>query len=310
MPGFVDIDLASLASPEAVQVPDYAALVAQRKAAVLDKITDPALRAEVAAVLVLESEPLVKDIEVSAYRETLVYQRINDAVRAVLLATSTGADLRQLCARLGVAALDDPGDPEADPPRAPALESDESLRQRYQLALEAFSTAGPYGAYQFHARSAHPHVKGVGVYGPESELVDPGQVMVVVLSSVGTGAPTEQVLAAVTAKLSHEDVRPLTDEVIVQGAEIVTYEIVYHLEIVRGPDPALIVEAARAELQKYATSRHRVGAVVRDSGLDGAAHRPGVERAVRTEPEEEIDPGLEAAAYCTDITVTYEVVDA
>lgn len=309
MPRFVDIDLSALPAPDAVKPLDYEQTVADRKLAVLERIEDLELRAEVAAVLDLETEPMTIDVEAGAYRETIVYGRINDAVRAVLLPTSSGVDLDVLCSRLGVLRLEDPGDPQADPPVPATRESDADLKQRYQLALEAFSTAGPYGAYVFHARSAHPHVKDCGVYGPEEDFVDLGHAHVVVLSSIGNGAPTEQVLESVRTQLSDDDARPLTDFVDVEGATITEYEIVYHLEIPPGPDPSLIVAEAEAALTAYGASRHRVGAPVTDSGLDASAHRPGVERASRSSPLAEIDPGKRGAAYCTAVTVTYEIVD-
>jgi phage-related baseplate assembly protein len=312
MARFIDIDLSSLPAPDAVQVPDFEALLALRKADIVARfsarVDDPVLIADLQAVLGLESEPLTIDAEAGAYRETIVRERINDAVRAVLLATSQGADLDNLVARLGVQRLTAPGDPAAVPPVPDYRESDNDLRRRYILALEAFSTAGPYGAYLFHALTAHPHVKDAGVYGPEEEFVDPGHARIVVLSRTGTGVPSQQVLDAVLAQLSPKDVRPLTDYVDVVPASVTEYEIVYHLEIPRGPDPALVVAAAEEELAAYAAQRHRVGAIVADSGLDAAAHRPGVERAIRSEPAEEVDPGKQGAAWCTGITVTWEVV--
>lgn len=314
MSRFVAVPLDQLPPPDAVVVPDYEALLATRKARIMARVEalsgDAELIAELRAVLYgSELEPLVVDQEVSAEREVIVYQRINDAVRAVLLASSQGADLDQLVARLDVMRLTAPANLSADPPIPAYRESDAALRERYQLALEAFSTAGPYGAYHFHARSAHPHVKHTAVYGPESEIVDPGHVRVVVLSHVGNGVPSEQVLASVRAKLSPDDARPLTDFVEVTAATVATYSIDYHLEIAAGADPLLVVGAAETALAAYAAARHRVGAVVADSGLDAAAHQPGVERATRSSPEGEVDPGPLGAALCTGITITWEIVD-
>ncbi len=312
MARFIDIDLSSLPAPDAVVIPDFEALLAARKADIVARfaarVSDPVLIADLEAVLGLESEPLTIDAEAGTYREVIVRQRINDAVRAVLLATSQGADLDNLVARLGVQRLTATADPAAVPPVPEYRESDNDLKRRYILALEAFSTAGPYGAYLFHALSAHPHVKDAGVYGPEEEFVDPGHARIVVLSRTGTGVPTQQVLDAVLAQLSPKDIRPLTDYVDVVAASVTEYEIAYHLEIPRGPDPALVVAAAEEALAAYAAQRHRVGAIVADSGLDAAAHQPGVERAIRSSPAGDVNPGKQGAAWCTGITVTWEIV--
>lgn len=316
MARFVDIDLNALPPPVAVQVPDFEALLVARKESILARVAartgDAELLAELRAVLYgSELEPVVVNAEVGAEREVLVYERINDAVRAVLLPSSTGADLDQIVSRLGVVRQTHPGDATTNPPIPAYRESDEDLRERYQLALEALSTAGPYGAYHFHARTAHPHVKRTGVYGPESGLVEPGRVRVVVLSRIGQGAPSEQILASVRAALDDEDRVPLTDYVSVVGAAIVPYTASYHLKIAKGPDPALVAEAARAALVKYVESRHKVAARVLTTALDGAAHgdRVNIEEVERLAPAGHIDPGPEGAAFCAGVTVTWEVVD-
>ncbi|MDO5641497.1 MAG: hypothetical protein Q4G26_03800 [Paracoccus sp. (in: a-proteobacteria)] len=49
-------------------------------------------------VLDLESEPLTKLLEVSAYREMVIHARINDAARAVMLLSMLGSPGRSACA--------------------------------------------------------------------------------------------------------------------------------------------------------------------------------------------------------------------
>ncbi|MCF6199269.1 MAG: baseplate J/gp47 family protein [Hyphomicrobiaceae bacterium] len=311
MSRFVAIDLSQLPAPKAITPVIYNELVAARKQALLERIADVDLRTELEAILTLESEPLVKDIEAGAYRETIVYQRINEAVKAVLLATSQGADLDNLVARLGVhRKIITPENQTAAPPIEAVLESDADLKYRYQLAPEAFSVAGPYGAYEFHARAAHAHVKDAAIYGPESGLVTPGQALTVILSREGTGVPTQAVIDSVLAKLSHEDTVPDTDEVLVEAATVIEYAIAYHLEIRRGADPSLIVAQAQAALEKYAVDSHQIARTITDSALDSAAHgdRVNVVRATRSQPVGEIDPGAKGAGWCTSVTITYGIV--
>lgn len=314
MTRYVDIDLGALPPPDAVRPLDYEALVAQRKATVLALLADwPDVQLEVAAVLQVEGEPMVKLIEADAYRELLVYGRINDAVRAVLLATSRGNDLDNLCARLGVERqVVTPADPATSPPTAAVLESDADLKERYQLALEAFSTAGPYGAYHFLARSAHPHVARTAVYGPESGLVTPGQVLVVVLSRIGNGAPTEGVLDAVAAALSDADARPLTDQVLVEGSTITDYAVAYEIAVRRGADPTLIAAAAETALATYVANRRRPGARISIEALTGAAFADqiNIDDVVRVSPAADVDPGPRGTANCTGITVAWTIVDS
>lgn len=314
MPRFLDIDLGQLPAPTAVVPPDVEAIIAARKAAVVTRVraTDSALAEEIAAIFALEYELLTQQQEAAAARELMVYQRINEAVRAVMTATSRGADLENMVAWLGVKRMViTPEDLTTSPSTPAVVESDAALFERYQLAIEAFSCAGPYGAYHFFARSAHPHVKHTAVYGPESNLVEPGEVLIVVLSHIGDGTPTTQVLDAVRASIAQsQEVRPLTDHVTVVGATVTHYTISYQLLVARGADPSLLVTQSESALAAYAAARHKVGAPIVLTALDGAAHgdRINVERITRNDPTAEVDPGPQGAAFCDGITVIYDIV--
>lgn len=293
MSGFSVIDLSRLTPPDVVERLDFETILGEMKADLIARA--PAL----APVLALESEPAVKILEVAAYRELLLRARINDASRAVLLATATGADLDHLAALFGVARFVlDPGDPAAAPPVPPVLEADGDLRHRTQLALEGFSVAGPRGAYRFHAFSAHPLVRDVSVTSPT-----PGTVLVTVLSAEPPGTASAELLAAVEAALSAADVRPLCDTVTVQSATIVNYAIAAELELDDGPDSDVVVEQAFAAVALYAEEAHRLGRPVSRSGLFAALHRPGVRRVILTSPAADVEPTEVQASRCTGITV-------
>ncbi|MCB1520676.1 MAG: baseplate J/gp47 family protein [Hyphomicrobiaceae bacterium] len=314
MSRFVAIELDRLPPPDAVQVPDFEALLALRKADIMARVrarTDDAeLLADLEAVLYRsELEPLVVDQEVSAEREVIVHERINDAVRAVLLPTSQGADLDNICSRLGVERMRLAADPAASPPTAEIVEDDARLKRRYQLALEAFSTCGPYGAYLFHAMTASLDVLDCGVYGPEEDFVDLGHVHLYVLSRTGDGAAPPALVAAVLDACSADDRRPLADFVHAYPATIADYVIAAHLVIRRGADASLVVDEARRELESYAAETHRVGSIVALSGLYDAAHSPNTIKVTISSPAAEIDPGPQGAPYCTGITITHEVID-
>jgi phage-related baseplate assembly protein len=293
MSGFHAIDLSRLPAPAVVEALDYEAILAAMKA-------DLAARApELAPALALESEPIVKLLEVCAYRELLIRARVNDAARAVMLATATGADLDNLAALFGVMRLViDPGDPAAAPPVPETRESDAVFRARAQLALEGFSTAGPVGAYVFHTLSASPMVKDVHVDSPS-----PGEVRVTVLSHEGDGTPTAPVLAAVAAALNAQDVRPLCDLVDVQPAVILPYAVDAVIEVFDGPDPALVLAAAQAAVAAHVAAAHALGRDVTLSGLYAALHQPGVARATLASPAAEIVVAATEAAVCTGFAV-------
>ncbi|HNM43795.1 baseplate J/gp47 family protein [Plasticicumulans sp.] len=286
------IDLSQLPAPTVVETLDYESVLAALQADFTARY--PAFTAA------LESEPVLKLLEVAAWRELIVRGRVNDAARACMLAYALGADLDHLAALYGVQRLLlDAGDPTAVPPVPPTYESDTRLRARTQLALEGFSTAGPVGAYEFWALSADAHVLDVSVQSPV-----PGQVLVTVLDSRGNGTPDAALLAAVLTTLSAEDVRPLTDQVLVQAAEIVPYTITAALTVYPGPDAATVRVAAAAATTAYAASVHRLGYDVTLSGLYAALHQPGVQRVALMAPAADLVLAAHQASWCTAVTVT------
>ncbi len=294
MSGFTAIDLGGLPVPDITETLDFEAVLAALKSSLLGFAPD------LADVLALESEPLVKFLEVVAYREVLVRARVNDAARAVLLPTATGADLDNLAAFFAVLRLVKvPADPLAVPPVAAVMEADADFRARVSLALEGFSTAGPRGAYLFHALSADGRVKDAGVVSPT-----PGEVRVTVLSTVSDGAPALDVISAVSEALNAEDVRPLCDTVNVQAATIVPYVVTASLSFFDGPDSARVRAQAEQAVTAYVASAHRVGRPVRVGAILAALYQQGVSNVVLTAPVADVVPTEFQAAFCTAVTVT------
>lgn len=242
----------------------------------------------------LESDPVVKLLELSAYRETLLRARVNDAARACMLAYATGSDLENLAALLGVTRLTDGEEPELD----------DRLRLRAQMALEGVTVAGSHGSYVFHALSASNLVKDVAVDSPA-----PGQVRVTVLSTDGDGTPDSALINTVDAYLSADTRRPLTDEVIVEAAEIVPFAVTATLQIYPGPASSPILAAAQAAVQAYVFEHAKLGMDVTLSGLYAALHQPGgVKKVVLASPLADVAIGPRQASHCTGITLTAEVV--
>lgn len=99
------------------------------------------------------------------------------------------------------------------------VEENENYRERIHLAPESFSTAGPDGAYIYHAKSAEPDIIDVVPTSPE-----PGRVLLSILLKDGQ-LPNQAVLDKVYAAVSPKTVRPLTDHITVAPPEIVEYDI-------------------------------------------------------------------------------------
>lgn len=288
---FTAVDLSQLPAPDVVEPLDFEAIFAEM-------LADLQARFPEFSALV-QSDPAFKILQVAAYRELLVRQRVNDAAHAVMLPYARGADLDNLAALFNVVRLVvDPGDPDAIPPVPPTLESDADFRRRVTLSLEGFSTAGPVGAYIFHALSADGDVKDVSVVSPA-----PGDVLVTILSRTGNGQPSGALTGVVGSKLNADEIRPLTDSVTVQAATIVNYTIEATLVFFDGPDRSLVMQSAQAAAQRYADAQHRLGRDITLSGVFAALHQPGVQRVDLTSPATSIVIDANEAAFCTAIAL-------
>lgn len=331
---FTAVDLSKLPAPSAVEQLDYEVILAAMSQDFQERMSGVGK----AFTALLESDPAFKNMEVAAYRETLVRQRANEEVTAVMLAYARGNDLDQIGANFDVERLVlVPADPEAVPPVEAVMEEDDDFRRRIQLSFEGFSAAGPTGAYIFHALGADGDVLDVGVdsprfswYTPIEEIAVglptnavvlqcdydagqaqpmPGQVVVTVLSKVGKGHPTTALLDAVEAVLSGETVRPLTDHVVVQAAQIVEYTVKAELTVYNGPDSGVVLCNARDALNAYTDKMHRIGLDVTRSGLYAALHQEGVQNVNLILPAEDIVIGKREASYCTGTDITIAGVD-
>lgn len=154
----------------------------------------------------VESDPLIKLMEVAAYRELLLRQRINQAAKANLLAFAEGSDLDNLAAFYGLLRK--------------LHETDEEFRKRIQARISGWSTAGSKAAYIFHALNSDTRVKEANADSPE-----PGLVRITILSKENNGIVSDDLLEAVNDYMQREDVRVLTDTVQVVPCTLVDIDV-------------------------------------------------------------------------------------
>ncbi|MCP4102604.1 MAG: baseplate assembly protein [Lentisphaerae bacterium] len=295
MSTFSAIDLSLLPAPDVIEPLDYEIIFSAMLATLQSKAP------EFSALV--ESDPAYKVLEVAAYRELMLRQRVNDAARAVMLAYATGNDLENLAANFNVQRqIVVPANPDVEPPTPAVYETDTALRKRTLLALEAITTAGSEGSYIFHALSASGDVKAVTAASPS-----PGQVSVTILSHSNGGAASGDLLTTVSTALNAEEVRPLTDQVTVQSAIIQRYSVTATLTLKSGASSALVMTAAEQALQAYAATNFKLQATVALSGIYAALHQTaGVEKVNLSSPSADIICGVNAAPLIENITLTVE----
>lgn len=289
---FTTVNLSQLQAPDVVETLSFEVILSAMLADL--RARDPAFSA------LVESDPAYKILEVAAYREVLLRQRVNDAAKAVMLAFAQGSDLDHIGANYNVPRLMiDPGDPSTIPPVPATYESDDAYRARIPLSLEGYTTAGSEGSYVFHAISADGNVKDASAVSPV-----PGDVTVYVLSHDGNGEADQPLLDTVAAALNAEKVRPMTDNVTVLSASVVNYTIEAVLTMYEGPAADTVLAAAQAAIEQYAADMHRIGFDITLSGIYKALHQTGVQNVTLTAPAANIVISDGQAAYCTGITLT------
>ncbi len=279
MSRFTAIDLSAMTPPDIIETLEYEAIVKDMRDDLVARF--PAI----VGVIDLESEPARKLIEAFAYRELLLRARINDSARAVLLASSYGSNLDHLGALFATA-------------RQPG-ETDDRFRRRIQLAPEAFSVAGPQGAYQYHALKAAPWARDVTAIATA-----PGTVRVTMMKEGGNPLPSPAELQEVLISLRSEDVRPLTDVVHVLAPQVVPVAIDARLTLYPGPDGTLVQTRALAALSEWVEKNRMLGMNLRRSAIFARLHQEGVHSVELLSPAEDVVLDETQVYAVTALTVT------
>jgi phage-related baseplate assembly protein len=185
-------------------------------------------------------------------------------------------------------------------------QSDAEYREEIQLAPEAFSVAGPEGAYIYFARRAHASLSDAAALHPHTNRID-----VVVLARDGNGAASSEAVTAAYVALSPKTTRPLTDDVRVVSAAVVDTAVRVRLQIPAGPAPETVRKDASDAIDAYRKQRRRIGLPLRVDGLIGAARAgaAAAEKVIVESPTADVDPGIYGVVNVTAIEVIVEGVE-
>lgn len=184
-------------------------------------------------------------------------------------------------------------------------ESDSDFADRIRLAPNSFSVAGPEKAYVYHAKSVSPAIIDVKVDSPT-----PGEVDVYVLLTDGT-LPTEDTLEQIEEHLSDENIRPLTDYVVVKAPTASNYEIELHYWINQedSSKAAQIQADVEAAVEQYRLwQQTKIGRDITPGKLLQLVFAAGASRVDDSKMKPAAWKKLEAmqVAQCTKVNVVYE----
>lgn len=289
------IDLSTLPPPKVIETLSFEAVLADMRADLIARLP------EIEPTLQLESAVVNKVLQVCAYRETLLRARINDAAVSLLVARAVGTDLDNVAANYNVRRATITSATE----NAPAvMETDDRLRKRIILAIEAYSVAGPAEAYIYHALTAVPQLRDATAISP-----NPGRVMVTIMNTIEQPEPTQGQLSAVALALNADTVRPLTDIVSVVGPNVIEVDIVAALTVYPGPDGAVVAENARQRLAAWLIDNAYLGRDLRRSAIFSRLHVDGVQSVDLPQPAADVIIGPRDAIRIRSVSLTIAGVD-
>lgn len=162
--------------------------------------------------------------------------------------------------------------------------TDDEYFELLRASTGSYSTAGPEGAYIYFAKQVSTEIADVAVNSPAE-----GQVNIYILMGDGTIAGSE-IKNAVYAACNDKHVRPLTDYLVVDDAETVSYDIEFTYYISRSTaQSATEIEAAVQEaVNKYVLwQSERFGRDINPDELRQYVKGAGVKRI------ELVSPGFE-----------------
>lgn len=277
------INLSTLPAPQAVEELDFETILAEQKAWVINQWP------HLAPVLELESEPLTVLLQSWSYRELIWRARLNDALKASMLAWAQGDDLLNLAAFFGLEKAEG--------------ETDDQLRARCTLSLRAMSTAGPEDSYRYHAIATDP----AAIKDADAHNGGAGVVNVAVLARAGNGTPSAALLAKVRTRLNHKTIRPLTDTVSVIPAHIVPVVIDYQIILPGLPDDEHSLNVARQRLADYCATTNVIGGTITIADIYASLKNAGISNVILRSPTADITTDRESAPYVSSIReeVTY-----
>ena len=182
-------------------------------------------------------------------------------------------------------------------------ESDDDLRYRIFEAPFRWSVAGPEEAYRYWAGEYSNQISDVYVGSPE-----PGEVLIEFLMLDGS-LPEQAMLSGMQAYLSSEDIRPLTDKVVVKAPDVekITIELTYYINKSQSSEAASIQSKVEDAVNFYRLwQTARIGRDINPSELIRQVIVAGAKRVEVTSPTFKAIPDTSVAQCAeTDVKITY-----
>lgn len=274
-------ELANLPAPTLIEELAYEGRLSQFRARLVDIFTAAGIPYDVDN---LETDPAQVILQVGTYQDMLLRQRINEAIRANLLAFAVSNDLDHLAQFYDVSRL--------------SGEGDEALRRRVVLAIRGRSTGGTEPRYRSVALGADLRVADAAVY---TEGRDP-TVHVAIFSIDNAGVADEALIAAVDAALQAPAVRMVNDTIVVSAASRTITPIVANIWLLPETSAGILAQL-QTSLTEAWSAGIGLGRDVTRSWLTSKLMLDGVQRVDIVSPAADVLMPFNQAAALGAITL-------
>jgi phage-related baseplate assembly protein len=226
----------------------------------------------------LETDPAIILGQAFSFQHVQLRQRINEAVKAMMLPYAVGADLDVLANFYDVTRL--------------VGETDIALRQRVVIEIKGRSAAGPADRYAAVALAVDADIRSVSVFTKGKSPV----VYVAILTHSNGGVPSSFLLADVRTALNDKGVRVVSDRIEVIPAVKETVDVELKIWLLDGA-PDTIVDQAPDALRLAWAERGGLGRDLTHSWIEAELMTQGVYRIELVDPVSDVvvDPNFAIA---------------
>lgn len=181
------------------------------------------------------------------------------------------------------------------------IEDDESLKDRIYNAPSAYTTTGTEDAYKYHVKSVDSSISDVKVQSTTAGIVD------IIFICDGGKLPSDSLIEKVTEYLMDKNIRPLTDNVVVQApiAEKYDVDFTYYISASDKATVSTIQSNIETAVSLYNTwQTEKIGRDINPSYLIQKVMSAGAKRVEITSPSYTDLDGTTIASLGT-VNVTY-----
>lgn len=161
------------------------------------------------------------------------------------------------------------------------VEDDDSLAERIYIAPSKYSVAGPEEAYRYWVKTFNSSISDVYI---DSE--NPTEVLIEFIMNDGE-LPSESVIYSLQDYLYNENIRPLTDQVIVKAPDTVEYslEVKYYINQSDAAQAQTIQNNVNAAIENFIIwQRSKIGRDINPSKLTCMMEDAGAKRVEIASP--------------------------